>query len=47
VPTTHDVLTALFHPSYPKSHIDAATLSLLGAQLLLFFLLLCVLARGV
>ncbi|EGN94642.1 hypothetical protein SERLA73DRAFT_77399 [Serpula lacrymans var. lacrymans S7.3] len=39
VPTTHDVLTALFHPSYPKSHLDLLNLSLLGTQLLLFFLL--------
>jgi phosphatidylethanolamine N-methyltransferase len=36
VPTTHDVLTALFHPSYPKSHIDALNLALLGSQILLF-----------
>ncbi|EPQ55966.1 hypothetical protein GLOTRDRAFT_76181 [Gloeophyllum trabeum ATCC 11539] len=38
VPTTHDVLT-LFHPAYPKSHFDLLNLALLGAQLLLFFLL--------
>lgn len=26
VPTTHDVLTALFHPAYPKSHLDILNL---------------------
>ncbi|KZT35944.1 hypothetical protein SISSUDRAFT_1008125 [Sistotremastrum suecicum HHB10207 ss-3] len=36
VPTTHDVLTALFHPSYPKSHLDILNLGLLGLQLVLF-----------
>lgn len=39
VPTTHDVLTALFHPSYPKSHFDLLNLGLLALQLLLFFYL--------
>jgi len=39
VPTTHDVLTALFHPSYPKSHFDLLNLALLGLQVLLFFYL--------
>lgn len=39
VPTTHDVLTALFHPGYPKSHFDLLNLGLLGMQLLLFFFL--------
>lgn len=39
VPTTHDVLTALFHPSYPKSHLDLLNLGLLGLQLLVFFYL--------
>lgn len=39
VPTTHDVLTALFHPAYPKSHLDVVNLSLLGLQLVLFYLL--------
>ena len=39
VPTTHDVLTALFHPAYPKSHLDIVNLSLLGLQLVLFYLL--------
>ncbi|TFK71226.1 hypothetical protein BDN72DRAFT_476146 [Pluteus cervinus] len=36
VPTTHDVLTALFHPSYPKSHLDMFNLALLGLQLVLY-----------
>ncbi|KAJ7153467.1 phosphatidylethanolamine N-methyltransferase [Mycena crocata] len=35
VPTTHDVLT-LFHPSYPKSHLDLLNLALLGLQLIIF-----------
>ncbi|KAG8215187.1 phospholipid methyltransferase-domain-containing protein [Butyriboletus roseoflavus] len=39
VPTTHDVLTALFHPAYPKSHLDILNLSLLGFQLVLFYVL--------
>ena len=39
VPTTHDVLTALFHPSYPKSHFDLLNLALLGLQVLLFLYL--------
>ncbi|KAK0477038.1 phospholipid methyltransferase-domain-containing protein [Armillaria novae-zelandiae] len=39
VPTTHDVLTALFHPGYPKSHLDILNLALLGSQLVLFFVL--------
>ena len=39
VPTTHDVLTALFHPKYPKSHFDLLNLGLLGLQLVLFFVL--------
>ncbi|KAK7448497.1 phosphatidylethanolamine N-methyltransferase [Stygiomarasmius scandens] len=38
VPTTHDVLT-LFHPGYPKSHIDILNLALLGSQILVFLLL--------
>jgi hypothetical protein len=37
VPTTHDVLTALFHPSYPKSHLDLLNLGLLALQLVIFF----------
>ncbi|KAI6113557.1 phospholipid methyltransferase-domain-containing protein [Pisolithus croceorrhizus] len=43
VPTTHDVLTALFHPACAKSHLDILNLSLLGLQLILF----CFLSRGV
>ena len=39
VPTTHDVLTALFNPAYPKSHLDLLNLCLLGLQLFLFFVL--------
>ncbi|KAF9032507.1 phosphatidylethanolamine N-methyltransferase [Hymenopellis radicata] len=39
VPTTHDVLTALFHPAYPKSHLDMLNLSLLAAQIVLFAVL--------
>lgn len=39
VPTTHDVLTALFHPKYQKSHFDIVNLALLGFQLVLFFTL--------
>jgi phosphatidylethanolamine N-methyltransferase len=37
VPTTHDVITALFHPYYPKSHIDILNLGLLAFQLFLFY----------
>lgn len=37
VPTTHDVITALFHPSYPKSHIDILNLGLLAFQIFLFY----------
>jgi phosphatidylethanolamine N-methyltransferase len=36
VPTTHDVLSALFHPKHPKSHIDFLNLFLLGSQILIF-----------
>jgi phosphatidylethanolamine N-methyltransferase len=39
VPTTHDVLTTLFHPGYPKSHLDWLNLALLGFQILLFLTL--------
>ncbi|KAF8636076.1 hypothetical protein AX17_003783 [Amanita inopinata Kibby_2008] len=37
VPTTHDVLTTLFHPGYPKSHLDLLNLGSLALQLLIFF----------
>ncbi|KAG9098588.1 phosphatidylethanolamine N-methyltransferase [Ceratobasidium sp. UAMH 11750] len=36
VPTTQDVLTSLFHPLHPKSHLDLVNLALLGGQILLF-----------
>jgi phosphatidylethanolamine N-methyltransferase len=39
VPTTHDVLTTLFHPGHPKSHLDLFNLGLLSLQLALFFIL--------
>jgi len=39
VPTTHDVLTTLFHPGYRKSHLDWLNLALLGFQILLFLTL--------
>lgn len=37
VPTTHDVITALFNPLQPKSHIDLVNLALLGLQIVIFF----------
>ncbi|KAJ3867808.1 phospholipid methyltransferase-domain-containing protein [Lentinula novae-zelandiae] len=37
VPTTHDVLT-LFNPAYPKSHFDILSLTLLGSQIVLYFI---------
>jgi len=39
VPTTHDVITTLFNPRYKKSHLDLLNLTLLGFQLVLFFIL--------
>jgi len=39
VPTTHDVLTTLFHPGHPKSHFDLLNLGLLGFQIVLYFAL--------
>ncbi|PPQ99600.1 hypothetical protein CVT24_005176 [Panaeolus cyanescens] len=37
VPTTHDVVTTILNPKYPKSHLDLLNLGLLGLQILLFF----------
>ncbi|KAG6811507.1 hypothetical protein H0H92_007109 [Tricholoma furcatifolium] len=37
VPTTHDVLTTLFHPGHPKSHLDLFNLGLLALQLVIYF----------
>lgn len=39
MPTTHDVLTTLFHPGYRKSHLDLLNLGLLGFQIVLYLLL--------
>ncbi|KAG5637707.1 phosphatidylethanolamine N-methyltransferase [Sphagnurus paluster] len=39
VPTTHDVLTTLFDPRFPKSHLDLLNLGLLAMQLVIFFML--------
>ncbi|KAG8958888.1 phosphatidylethanolamine N-methyltransferase [Tulasnella sp. 419] len=39
VPTTHDVLTTLFHPLHQKSYLDLLSLSTLALQLFLFFVL--------
>lgn len=39
VPTTHDVITALFNPLQPKSHIDLVNLALLGLQVVIFIAL--------
>ncbi|EUC54442.1 phosphatidylethanolamine N-methyltransferase [Rhizoctonia solani AG-3 Rhs1AP] len=39
IPTTQDVLTSLFHPLHPKSHLDLVNLALLGGQILLFAVL--------
>ncbi|CAE6504811.1 unnamed protein product [Rhizoctonia solani] len=39
IPTTQDVLTSLFHPLHPKSHLDLVNLALLGGQILLFVVL--------
>lgn len=36
IPQTHDVLSSLFDPRLPKSHIDILTLALLGLQVVLF-----------
>jgi phosphatidylethanolamine N-methyltransferase len=39
VPTTQDVITTLFNPAYPKSHLDLLNLCLLGFQIVLYFVL--------
>lgn len=39
VPTTQDVITTLFNPAYPKSHLDLLNLCLLGFQIVLYLLL--------
>lgn len=36
IPQTHDMLSSLFDPRLPKSHIDILTLSLLALQVVLF-----------
>ncbi|KAF8694385.1 Phosphatidylethanolamine N-methyltransferase, partial [Rhizoctonia solani] len=46
IPTTQDVLTSLFHPLHPKSHLDLVNLALLGGQILLFALLPRVFSRA-
>jgi len=38
VPTTHDVITTLLNPSYPKSDFDILNLGLLGLQIVLYLL---------
>ncbi|KAF9529123.1 phosphatidylethanolamine N-methyltransferase [Crepidotus variabilis] len=39
VPTTHDVITTLLNPNYPKSDFDLLNLGLLGLQIVLYLLL--------
>ncbi|GAA6018038.1 hypothetical protein JCM11491_000043 [Sporobolomyces phaffii] len=36
IPQTHDMLSSLFDPRFPKSNIDLLTLFLLGSQIVLF-----------
>lgn len=39
IPQTHNVLSSLFDPRFPKSHIDILTLALLALQVVLFLIL--------
>ncbi|GAA5846665.1 hypothetical protein JCM9279_003401 [Rhodotorula babjevae] len=39
IPQTHNMLSSLFDPRFPKSNIDLLTLFLLGSQLVLFVVL--------
>ncbi|GAA5937887.1 hypothetical protein JCM1841_003868 [Sporobolomyces salmonicolor] len=39
IPQTHNMISSLFDPRFPKSNIDLLTLFLLGTQVLLFFYL--------
>ncbi|GAA6044275.1 hypothetical protein JCM8097_002105 [Rhodosporidiobolus ruineniae] len=39
IPQTHNMISSLFDPRFPKSNIDLLTLFLLGSQLLLFLVL--------
>ena len=39
VPTTHDVVTTLLNPNYPKSDFDILNLGLLALQIILYMLL--------
>jgi len=38
VPTTHDVITTLLNPTYPKSDFDVLNLGLLGFQIVIYLL---------
>ncbi|GAA5840346.1 hypothetical protein JCM11251_006701 [Rhodosporidiobolus azoricus] len=39
IPQTHNMISSLFDPRYPKSNVDILTLFLLGSQIVLFFTL--------
>ncbi|GAA6062939.1 hypothetical protein JCM10212_005952 [Sporobolomyces blumeae] len=45
IPQTHDMLSSLFDPRFPKSNIDLLTLFLLGTQVFLFLYLSTPVAR--